>query len=633
MDPFPPPTGGASLILSFRMHTKSVLIVGGDTLAASRAYASLEADAVVKVLVNGGLEAVCEELKWRAEHGQLEVIDWDYLPVPESSAGSVDTNTSGTSRDMAALDHYLANTPISLVCVTDTTSTSPFASISRLRAIHLARLCRAHHIPVNVTDMPEFCDFSFTATHRFVDPVSSSKTPLQIGVTTNREGCRLGGRVRREIIAGLSKDVGAAVTKVGQLRKIATKLAKESEAPADGEGGEDCTVTTPNSPVPIRPPGDSTTEESSIEASRRQMRWVVQVSEYWPISRLAAMTEREMKEILDGDVAHEGNALILSTDEKKSQHGIDLTLSLPKHTNGRILLAGSGPGHPSLLTLATHTALTKLADIVLSDKLVPAPVLELIPPHVEVRIARKFPGNADGAQSEMMEAAVEAANRGLTVVRLKQGDPIVYARAGEELAYFRAHGYSPLVLPGLSSALAAPACAGIPVTHRGVAESFVVCTGVGRQGKTVSLPGYDRARTVLVLMGVARLGEVVRALVTTEHGGRRDGSPYPAYLPIAIIERGSMPDQRVLVSTLEDVECALAGVGEQRPPGMIVIGWAVLAFGRKEEEGGDAGEGVLEDVEVDAQGQERRDRQRITRWLGGRKWDSWEGLGAGWADL
>lgn len=221
----------------------------------------------------------------------------------------------------------------------------------------------------------------------------------------------------------------------------------------------------------------------------------------------------------------------------------------------------------------------------------------------------------------------------MRVIQLKQGDPIVYARAGEELSYFRAHGYTPLVLPGLSSALAAPTCAGIPVTHRGVAESFVVCTGVGRQGKAVSLPGYDRARTVLVLMGVARLSEVVRALVTTDHGGRRDGSAYPTYIPIAIVERGSMPDQRVLVSTLEDVESALASVGEQRPPGMIVIGWAVLAFGRRDGEGGDAGEGILEDVEVDAEEQERRDRQRIERWLGGRKWDVWEGLDEGWADL
>lgn len=650
MDPFPQPTGGASLLLSFRMHSKSVLIVGGDALAASRAYASLEADAVVKILVKGGLEKVCKELRWRAEHGQLEVIDWDDLSYSASSSTSGEEDVDDC--DIAALNHYLGNTNISLVCVTDTSSTSPFISITRLRAIHLARICYAHRIPINVADMPDLCDFSFTATHRFVDPASSSKSPLQIGVTTNGEGCRLAGRIRREIVAGLPKDVGAAVTKIGELRKMTKILAKENEALADSEG-EDSTANTPNRPVPIRPSGVATSPESTTEASRRQMRWVAQVSEYWPISRLASMTEREMDQIIGGEITHERTTSVLSTDELKSQHGLDLTRPLSKQARGRILLAGSGPGHPSLLTLATHTALTKHADLVLSDKLVPAPVLELIPAHVEVRIARKFPGNADGAQMEMMEAAVEAASRGLTVVRvglvpvkslflacvltdhyqLKQGDPIVYARVGEELAYFRAHGYAPLVLPGVSSALAAPACAGIPVTHRGVAESFIVCTGVGRQGKAVSLPGYDRARTVLVLMGVARLNEVVRALVAAEHGGRRDGTAYPAYIPIAIVERGSMPDQRVLVSTLEDVEGALANVGEQRPPGMIVVGWAVLAFGRRDEEGRNAGEGVLDDIEADTEEQERRDRQRITRWLGGRNWDVWEGLDTGWAEL
>ena len=89
-------------------------------------------------------------------------------------------------------------------------------------------------------------------------------------------------------------------------------------------------------------------------------------------------------------------------------------------SQGRIFLAGSGPGHPSLLTIATHTVLTKHANLVLSDKLVPPAVLALVPSDVEIRIARKFPGNVDSAQSEMMEAAIEAARRGLTVVRVSR---------------------------------------------------------------------------------------------------------------------------------------------------------------------------------------------------------------------
>ncbi|KAL1950449.1 hypothetical protein VTO73DRAFT_5573 [Trametes versicolor] len=152
---------------------------------------------------------------------------------------------------------------------------------------------------------------------------------------------------------------------------------------------------------------------------------------------------------------------------------------------GRILLVGSGPGHPVLPTVATHAALTKHADLVLSDKLVPEVVLALVPPGVEVRMACKFPSNAEGAQMELIEAAIEAANRGLTVVWLKQGDPTVHGRAGEEVIYFHTRGFEPVVIPGVSSVLVGSTFVGIPVTQRGAARSVIVCTGVGPQGKEV----------------------------------------------------------------------------------------------------------------------------------------------------
>jgi len=291
--------------------------------------------------------------------------------------------------------------------------------------------------------------------------------------------------------------------------------------------------------------------------------------------------------------------------------------------NGRILLVGSGPGHPSLLTIATHTALTQWADLVLSDKLVPQTILALIPKHVSVRIANKVPGNVEGAQLEMMEAAVEAANQGSTVVRLKQGDPVVYGRAGEEILYFRSHGFEPLVIPGVSSAIAAPTFAGIPITQRGVAESFIVCTGVGRKGKDVLLPGYVRSRTLILLMGVARLSQVITALVDTSNTQtRRDGVAFPSYTPIAVIERASMPDQRVITSTLKDIVNALQSNGEQRPPGMMVIGWSVLALS------GSGDVTVLDDEEPD--------EERVLRWLGGNAMVGWkvqEGLDDRWEIL
>ncbi|KIJ61393.1 hypothetical protein HYDPIDRAFT_115845 [Hydnomerulius pinastri MD-312] len=670
---FPPPTPGASLILSFRMLKKTMLIIGGDVLAASRAYAALEADAHVTVLLKGGQPALCDELKHRAAADQVQVIDWASLLPPVDAAAAHNappTTESEIKRDIAALDDCLASNPsISLVCVTDTLGASVASpTYKRTLAPHIARLCRDRRIPVNITDLPDLCDFSFTASHRFSDPSTGAKTALQVGVTTNGEGCRLGGRVRRDIVAALSKEVGCAVAKVGQLRRLARdehvracagsageNEVGEEEEEQEEEGGEDSAITTPNRPVPMR---CANAEETKTEAAKRRMKWVAQVSEYWPISRLAAMTEAEMRGILNGGVGPGESEAAPSyfPIEEKSQHGLSIAPSLtPPKKKGRILLVGSGPGLPSLLTLATHNALTTHADLVLSDKLVPSAVLDLIPAHTQVRIARKFPGNADGAQTEMMEAAVEAANRGLCVVRLKQGDPSVYGRAGEEILYFRARGYEPLVIPGVSSALAAPTFAGIPVTQRGVAESLIVCTGVGRGGKEVRMPGYERGRTVVVLMGVARLGEVVGALIgasssspsslpsppsphkqpseaaqdtdaPTPRQGRRSGAPYPPHTPIAIIERASMPDQRVLLSTLVHVEAGLASLGEQRPPGMMVIGWACLALSG-------AGElGVLRDGDGVGQG-EKEDEERVGRWLGGRRWVVREGIDEGWKDL
>jgi uroporphyrin-III C-methyltransferase len=211
-------------------------------------------------------------------------------------------------------------------------------------------------------------------------------------------------------------------------------------------------------------------------------------------------------------------------------------------------------------------------------------------------------------------------------VQLKQGDPVVYGRAGEEVLYFRQRGYEPLVIPGVSSALAGPTFSGIPVTQRGVAESFVVCTGVGRKGRDVQLPGYERSRTLIILMGVARLPQVVETLTSTpsaEVAPRRDGPAYPRNTPIAIIERASMSDQRVLMSTLENVVEALNSSGEQRPPGMIVVGWSVLALW---------GSG---DVEVlnDEVGRKTDDGERVRRWLDGSRWRVIEGLGSGWEDF
>ncbi|TFK56938.1 uroporphyrin-III C-methyltransferase [Heliocybe sulcata] len=604
------PRGGASLMLSFR--PKTVLIVGSSTVAAARAFAALESDAEVVVISKGGIDDACEELQYRARQGQIALLDLSTLPRSSNSKSAEDS-------DAEALDAYIttAGLRVSLLCVTDTVhgADSTFRR-SKESAQKMHAFCRARNIPANFTDVPELCDYTFASTHRFTEADSGEPTPLQVAVTTNGQGCRLAGRIRRELVGSLPKDVGGAVKKMGTLRGMAK--AADAHDDAEQELDEESIVATPNRPVPQRNGGRVETEADIV---RRRMKWIAQVSEYWPIDRLAHMTDEDMSKLLN-----DGRGTIPCPshdfDNKDSHHVLQLTPpSTPR--KGRILLVGSGPGHPSLLTVATQTALTKHADLVLSDKLVPAAVLALIPKHVDVRIARKFPGNAEGAQTEMMEAAVEAANRGLTVVRLKQGDPTVYGRAGEEVLYFRERGFEPFVIPGVSSALAGPTMFNIPVTQRGVAESFIVCTGVGRQGKEVKLPGYERGRTLLILMGVARLPQVLKALTDVENttGKSRDGPAYPPHLPIAVIERASMPDQRSICSTLSDISTALESAGDQRPPGMIVIGWSVLALWEK-------GDVTVLDAETGMD-----DEERIRRWLGGNSWRIREGLESVWAEF
>ncbi|KAK7471112.1 uroporphyrin-III C-methyltransferase [Stygiomarasmius scandens] len=614
---FPTPKGGASLILSFRLEHKTTLILGADSLAASRVFAALEADSKVLVLSKGGLKTACNEIRWRTEQGQLNVVDIDTLP--ESST----TKQPSLDRDAEAVDYFLTSSGlteinVSFACITDTILGSSKRR-TRVSAEMLYKVFRARGILVNTTDMPDLCDFSFTSTHRFENADSGGTTPLQVGVTTNGQGCRLAGRIKREIVARLPREVGPAVEKIGRMRMLAKKEDGDLQydEPVDQEDSyDDSGVATPNRPVPLR-----NKSETASESARRRMKWVAQISEYWPLSKLARLEDDEMRLLLAGQSP--------SGEEK------DLVFPPSVHSlgvcppPGRIFLVGSGPGHPSLLTLATHTALTKHANLVLSDKLVPDAVLALIPKGVEVRIARKFPGNAEGAQNEMMEAAVEAAHRGLTVVRLKQGDPVVYGRAGEEVLYFRERGFEPIVVPGVSSALAGPTFAGIPVTQRGVAESFMVCTGVGRKGKEVQLPGYERGRTLVILMGVARLAQVIGALLEVPSDlplsgngtQRRAGVAYPPHTPIALIERASMPDQRVIESTLGNVVRALESVGEQRPPGMIIVGWSALALWAKG------------DVEVLNEGAEADDTERVRHWLGGSDWRVREGLDDGWEGL
>ncbi|WPH01220.1 Hypothetical protein R9X50_00405600 [Acrodontium crateriforme] len=414
-------------------------------------------------------------------------------------------------------------------------------------AVHISTLCKRLRIPVNVADAPSLCTFTLLSTH--------TSGPLQIGVTTSNKGCKLASRIRREIACSLPSDLGAAVDRLGTVRRRiweqdhATEAALADLEAEDDDAGQNAAFNKLITP-------------SDLEAAKaRRMRWLGQICEYWPLRRLAAITDEDVDRILE---AYKHDSLI-APSVKETPLLDPATLDARKN-RGRIVLAGSGPGHPDLLTTATLKAI-RSADIILADKLVPAPVLELVPRRTPIEIARKFPGNADAAQDELHRLGLEALQQGKTVLRLKQGDPYLYGRGAEEVHFFRKHGYEATVLPGVTSSLSAPLFARIPVTHRGVSDQVLVCTGTGRKGAAPDPPAYRATQTVIFLMALHRLTDLIPTLTT------HTTNPYPSSTPCAVIERASCPDQRVIRTTLQHVNAAVDEEGS-RPPGLLVVGAA-----------------------------------------------------------
>jgi uroporphyrin-III C-methyltransferase/precorrin-2 dehydrogenase/sirohydrochlorin ferrochelatase len=224
---------------------------------------------------------------------------------------------------------------------------------------------------------------------------------------------------------------------------------------------------------------------------------------------------------------------------------------------GRVWLVGGGPGDTGLITARGRTVLAQ-ADVVVIDRLGPRALLHELSPDVEVIDVGKTSGNHPVPQHEINALLIQHAQAGRDVVRLKGGDPYVFGRGGEELGACRAAGIEVEVVPGVTSAVSVPAAAGIPVTHRGVARGFSVLTG--HDGASDVPGGPDH--TLVLLMGVTRLAETADALVTADR---------PAETPVALVEDGFGPRQRVTVGTLADIAERAAAVGV-RPPAVIVVG-------------------------------------------------------------
>ncbi|WP_083454831.1 uroporphyrinogen-III C-methyltransferase, partial [Nostocoides japonicum] len=228
---------------------------------------------------------------------------------------------------------------------------------------------------------------------------------------------------------------------------------------------------------------------------------------------------------------------------------------------GRVVLVGGGPGADDLISLRGRRVLSE-ADVVVTDRLGPTGLLGLLPDDVEVVDVGKTPGRHQVSQEQINAILVDHATRGRTVVRLKGGDPYVFGRGGEEHAHCAAHGIPVEVVPGVGSAVGAPATVGIPLTHRGTVGGFHVAHGHAELDAASVACVVDASATLVLLMGVATLPDQVTRLLAA------GADPHT---PVAVIENATLPAQRVVRAPLSGVvaaadECAV------RAPAVVVIG-------------------------------------------------------------
>ena len=234
---------------------------------------------------------------------------------------------------------------------------------------------------------------------------------------------------------------------------------------------------------------------------------------------------------------------------------------------GTVYIVGAGPGNPDLITVRGLTCLRQ-ADVVLHDRLIDLHLLEEARPDAEVINVGKGAGEEDVQQAQIELLMIEKAREGKSICRLKGGDPVVFGRGGEEARALSEAGIPFEIVPGVSSAIAVPAYAGVPVTHRDRAHSFMVITG--SRSHDLQSPQWHAARmlakaggTVVVLMGLSHLSAIVASLL-------EDGCA--ATLPIAVISRGTYLVQDCRVGSLADIGNRVDGL---KSPAIIVIGEVV----------------------------------------------------------
>jgi uroporphyrin-III C-methyltransferase / precorrin-2 dehydrogenase / sirohydrochlorin ferrochelatase len=267
---------------------------------------------------------------------------------------------------------------------------------------------------------------------------------------------------------------------------------------------------------------------------------------------------------------HRRSAAIRSAIREALQQGV-ISVESGDVARGGVALVGGGPGDPELITVRGRRLLAQ-ADVVVADRLAPPELLAELPPSIEVIDAAKIPYGRSMAQDAINAVMIERAQAGQFVVRLKGGDPFVFARGYEEVLACVDAGVPVTVVPGVTSAIAVPASAGVPVTHRSINHEFVVVSGHVAPEHPESLVNWDALAamtgTIVLLMAVERIELFAEVLLK---GGR------PANTPVLVVQQGTTAAQHSLRATLGDAPEKIRSEGI-RPPAIIVIG-SVAAFG------------------------------------------------------
>lgn len=563
------------ILTSWNCSGERHLLIGVSGLTNTRVQ-SILSDNAKPIIVTNGIDKLSENLLSLAKQGKVELY--------ERLFDINDLFTLGRSTVGGIVDKVYVNL------------NSNYHDLK----LKIFEKCQVHRIPINTTESSELSTFTILSTFTDGD--------FQLGITTSGKGCKLANRIKREIVKNLPNNMGEICDKIGELRNQIQKednmeLISKFEKKYDnliqdqlGENEEDSIQSSKfNAFI-------SEFNMNEYEKKMKRSRWLNQVVEYYPFNQLSNIS---INDLSDSYKSYEEpsvkNTKVLEENkrenkEEETEDSKETLVSIASNNNkksinkGSISLVGAGPGSLSLLTLGALQEINT-ADLVLADKLVPQQVVDLIPSKTEKFIARKFPGNAEAAQEELLNLGLKALKEGKKVVRLKQGDPYIFGRGGEEYLFFEKNGFKPVVLPGITSALSSTVSSQIPATQRDVADQVLICTGTGRRGVLPKIPEFVKTRTTVFLMSLHRINDLVEGLINNS---------WDPEIPAAIVERSSCPDQRVTRTKLKYLNEAIEAIGS-RPPGLLVVGYACEVLKQHNEkwiveEGYDDGSNSVNDI-------------------------------------